>query len=703
MQRAMRCILLSVWSTQQTKPPGLTSLGVCFSGEDLGDYALSTQPVLALVAPPCVEDPVSVKFMNERLKLSGLTPEDVGAYPISSIRYDGVGSFCIPYPSNTMWRTRHDRAVNKYLQPKQIRDVWWPPQKDPREDKQDVLYIVEGELKAARFFKQWPTLNVVGIGGAWNGIEQLPDFTRRLLPNLLSCLAPHMIVRVVYDGDIETKPNIQMAATAMRHALNAAACRMELFRPPNGKGVDDWLEQTENPSIASLVAIDFGGLEESRKQLYRVLQCQFNEDKLILNELNASKILAHFMSGTIYEDKRLGLIKDGQITTYDEVENAAISYMQGEVNAYFKVPQISRGLKLAVSEKRDLLQEMIQKLEWDGVERLNTWGSKHLKSTFPAFADEWGRLLLTGMGLRILKPGTKADHVCILVGAQGIGKSTFFEDLSKFDGHQFYYALTDIAHGAGDANRTQGLMFARSVIVDLAEGVIFEHKKIAMDRFKQMLTQTHDEYRVVYSRSVCIEPRGFVFVGTTNRRDQLGDQTGSRRYLNLEVTEIARLPYNEKLQILAEVKHKEAEIRASNWYDLNITIEQVPEAIRQENSHISNAQELINAQYHRYDAREEFLVQLLDSGDVATLKDTKEMYITAGYYAVRSGDSSFVNKGMCGRILSASSSSPTFPYRLTYHRKRIPQLVMTQAQSHGYTQDINNAQLMINGYIVTRK
>lgn len=665
--------------------------------------AALTQTQLSLVAPNPVQDPFSIEFMNERLKLSGLEPEDVKAYPISPARYDGCAAFVIPYDSPLMYRIRINRSTNKYIQPPGIRDIWWPHQRDPRTNKNDVLFIIEGELKAARFFKKWPNASVVGIGGAWNGLEQLSDGTRRLLPNLQQCLSPEMRVIAIFDGDIVNKPNIQMAATALKHAVKAFSCDLEVFRPPEGKGVDDWLEARPDATLKDLIGIPFEQLEESKKQLYRTLGCSLNEDKLILNEINANKILRYYFDGRIYTDKRLGIIKDGELSNVEDLEHACIIYMQDEINAYFKVPQIRMGLSMALSVKRDLVQEKILSLTWDGVERLNTWGSKYFESTFPAFADEWGRLLMTGMALRILRPGTKCDYVCILIGAQGIGKSSFFEDLSKFDGHQFYYAVTDVSGNAGDSNRTQGQMFSKSVIVDLAEGVVFETKKVTMDRVKQMLTQTHDEYRVAYSRSPTVEPRGYVFVGTTNRLDQLGDQTGSRRFLNLQTTKITRLPYDEKLQILAEVKHKEAEIRASNWYTLNVALEQAPQALRDEHRHITNVQELINAQYHRADVRQELLENLLESEDVARLKDTKEMYITAGYLASRLGEDSSISKALCARVISAASSSPTFPFKLVNQRKRIPQLEMTEVQKYSYTQGINNDQMMINGYVATRK
>jgi len=659
---------------------------------------------LALVSPPQLDDPISVEFMHRDLARSGLEPKDIQAYPISSYRYDGAGSYVIPYRSATMYRTRHDRAVNKYLQPKNIRDIWWSHTQNLdkfRDD--DVLYIIEGEKKAARFLKKWPMINVIGIGGAWNGLEKVEDGTHRLLPNLQKCLRPGMRVIAIFDGDIQSKPGIQQAATSLRQAMIAHACDLEIFRPPFEKGVDDWLEIDPNASFKDLISIPFDALAESRKQLFKTLGCKFNDEKLILNELNASKILSHFFAGNVYIDKRLGIIQDGHVADVVQLEHSCIEYMQGEINAYFKTGCISTGIQLALTSHRDLVQEKMLSLEWDGVPRLDSWGSKYFETTFPAFADDWGRILMTGLGLRILKPGTKVDHACILIGAQGIGKSTFFEDLSRFEGQQFYYAITELSSNTGDSNRTQGQMLARSVIVDLAEGVIFETKKTAMDRAKQLITQTHDEYRVAYAKMPTIEERGFVFVGTTNRLDQLGDQTGSRRFLNLEVLKITRLPYNEKLQILAEVKAKEQELRATHWYNLKVTVDQAPEQLRNEHSHISDVQQLVNAQYHRADIRGDMVRDLIEAGELARMKDKGEFYITAGYLSARLGEDSSSAKSLCSRTLSALSSSPTFPYKLTSQRKRLNQLQMTEAQLFGYTHGITNDQQMINGYIITPK
>jgi predicted P-loop ATPase len=390
---------------------------------------------------------------------------------------------------------------------------------------------------------------------------------------------------------------------------------------------------------------------------------------------------------------------------YVSLEHEALTYIQGDLLPHMPAAKIKAGLQYALQgSQRDLLQDMFRNLVWDGTPRLDTWGSKHFQTDFPAYADEWGRQLMIGLTLRVLEPGTKVDRACILVGAQGIGKSTFFEELATFSGYSFYHACTELSSDQGDTNRTQTIAFARSLIVDLAEGVIFETHKAKMDRAKQRITQVVDEYREVYATATRKEKRGFIFVGTTNRTDQLGDNTGNRRFLVMRVEKITKLDYFTKLQIIAEIVARESEFRDSAWYDLKVSVDDAPEELRKEHEHITDVQTLVNTQFARPDAISEFVFDLLESGEPARLKDTNEMYITAGYVSSRMGNSIDASaKNMISRILSSLSSSPSFPYKLVSQRKRLPQLAIPGEMFPAYSGGITNNQQMINGYIVTKK
>ena len=666
------------------------------------------QPVLSLVRPLRSDESKSIDFMMADLARSGLVPEDLGAYPIALQALATVAAYIIPYPNPRMYRMRLDRATDKYTQPKGLREVWSSPHQDVHLFRNEpILYIIEGEKKAAKFVKTWPGLPTFGIGGAHNALIKQPDGSKRLLDDLVAAMRPGMRVVTIFDGDILTKPGIQQAAHNLNYAITQLGCTFEVYCPPLGKGVDDWLVADPDARLSDLTNVPLKELEESRKQLFQQLSLMMNEKGTpILNELNASKILIHRFTETSFIDKRLGLVNNGEVKDFQTLEYEAVEYVQGELLAHMPVAKIRYGLHNALAvTRRDLLQEMFRKLEWDGVRRLDTWASEYFGSTFPAYTNEWGRLLMTGLVLRVLEPGTKVDRACILVGAQGIGKSTFFEELATFDGYSFYHACTELSSDAGDGNRTQGSAFAKAVIVDLAEGVIFETKKIAMDRAKQRITQTHDEYREVYATSTRIEKRGFVFVGTTNRSDQLGDHTGSRRFLPITALSIKRLPYDVKMQIIAEVVAQEQDIRQSHWYDLRLDVSDAPEELRSEHAHITDVQTLVNTQFSRPDMLGEFIKDLLDAGEPARLRDSMNaMYITAGYVSARAGNSmDFGSKSMIARILSSLSSSTTFPYRLENIRKRLPQLAIPQEQLAMYTSGITNSQQMINGFVATRK
>jgi hypothetical protein len=516
-----------------------------------------------------------------------------------------------------------------------------------------------------------------------------------------------MSVCAIFDGDINTKPGIQQAAMGLALALQATGIEdFKIFHPPMGKGVDDWLTEDADAYITDLVELELTDMEMSRKQLFATLQLSMNEKGTpIINEMNLSRLIRHRFEPMLINDKRLGIIFTGELADAESFEFAAMEYIQDQVLPHAPKAKIETACAVAIANlHRDLLQELVQGLKWDGVPRLDTWAARYLETDFPAYTNEWGRYLMTGLVLRILQPGTKVDVACILAGAQGIGKSTFFEDLARFDGHDFYHACTELVSGGTDSNRTQVIAFKRSCVVDLAEGVIFETKKTTMDRSKQLQTQQTDEYREVYSKVTKIEKRGFVFVGTTNRLDQLGDATGSRRFLPIYVTNIKKLDYHEKLQIMAEVVAKELAIRESDWYRIRIEMDQVPEAMRENKRHITDVQTLVNTQFARPDAIAEFIVSLLESEDCAKMKDSGELYITAGYIVARNGKAGdFGSKNTVSRVLSQLSSSPTSPYKFSNQRKRLTQLKGSPQMLDLYAEGINNTQLMINGFIVTKK
>lgn len=666
------------------------------------------KPVLSLARPLPSDNPLSVEFMHKDLARSGLVPADMDAYAIELQGLASTPAFVIPYESERMYRIRYDRAVDKYSQPRGLREVWTSPHQNRELFRgMPTIYIVEGEKKAAKFVKTWPNLPTFGIGGCWNWSIKLETGQKQLLPVILESLKPGTKVVAIFDGDIQTKPGVQQAAHSLALVIANLGCTFEVYRPPNGKGVDDWLVADTSATLLDLVKIELTDLEVSRKQLYLQLDLSMNEKGTspVLNETACQKLLTHYFTDRLLVDKRIGPIYENEAVGWDSLEQIALEYIQGELLPHMPFAKIRSGLSIATKNlATDLLADLFRKLEWDGVKRVDTWATEYFESAFPAYTAEWGRQLIVGMVLRCLQPGTKVDKALILAGPQGVGKSTFFEELATFQNHKFYHACTELL-GDGDASRTQIIAFKRALIVDLAEGVVFETKKSVMDRTKQRITQVEDEYREVYAKASSIEKRGFIFVGTTNRTDQLGDATGSRRYLPIYVTKITKLPYDVKLQLIAEVVAQENAIRASNWHELRVTIEDAPDELRHERGHIKNIQELVNTQFARPDYSSEFIQNLIEEGRLATLKEEPDTYfITANYISARDPDSfEFKSKNMVGRILSSLSTSETFPYKLEVKRRYLATLNMGPEVLGLYMNGINNKVALLNGYVVTKK
>ena len=163
---------------------------------------------------------------------------------------------------------------------------------------------------------------------------------------------------------------------------------------------------------------------------------------------------------------------------------------------------------------------------WDRVPRLNHWlydyagvdrGSDEKPNTYAAWA---GRKYLISAVARIMQPGCQADHVLVLEGNTGIGKSTLCRTLSMgwFDDH------------LDDMHSKDAMMKVRGVwMVELKElDVVLRSERNAETTVKSFIDRRHDRYRAVYGRREETTPRQCVFIGTTERSDWLRAETGRR-------------------------------------------------------------------------------------------------------------------------------------------------------------------------------
>jgi predicted P-loop ATPase len=166
------------------------------------------------------------------------------------------------------------------------------------------------------------------------------------------------------------------------------------------------------------------------------------------------------------------------------------------------------------------VREYLNSLEWDGEPRLDRWLATYLgaKAKEP-YLSAVSRKVLCAMVARVFRPGIKFDHVLVLEGKQGVGKSSVVNILGG------KWTL-DATLNLRDKDSVQSL-FGRW-IVELGELTGIKHADL--ETMKAFISRGTDHIRVSYGRWAQDYPRQCIFVGTTNEEQYLKDSTGERRF-----------------------------------------------------------------------------------------------------------------------------------------------------------------------------
>lgn len=253
----------------------------------------------------------------------------------------------------------------------------------------------------------------------------------------------------------------------------------------------------------------------------------------------------------------------------------------------------------AVHVVRDYLNGIV----WDGIPRLDQAFIDYLGAEDTAYTRSVTRKLFCAGVARVFDPGIKYDYLVVLIGPQGLGKSTFIR-IMGIDWYSDSLKITDMKDKTA-AEKLQGMW-----VLELSEMDGFSKTETTV--IKSFLAMVEDMFRPAFGRLTVRRPRQCVMVGTSNQRDFLTDETGNRRFwpvdckviepsksvfkeLNLEIGQIwaeavARWKAGESLYMDAEMEmiaemqqaeHKQEDPRQgvileflerpipANWYSLD--------------------------------------------------------------------------------------------------------------------------------------
>jgi putative DNA primase/helicase len=211
-----------------------------------------------------------------------------------------------------------------------------------------------------------------------------------------------------------------------------------------------------------------------------------------------------------------------------------VAWFQRKLKMNVTPPTAYRCARLVADKFRyHPVRDYLNGLVWDGKPRLIEWLIRYCNAgSKPAQPEEYlkrvGPWFLISAVARIYQPGCQADHIIILEGEQGAGKSTLASILAV---KEEWFAVHAVDFHDKDAYQ----VLRGHWILELSE--LGNIKKGDTSKHKQFISQRTDTYRESYGTHVKHYKRQCVFVGTVDEGEYLKDDK-NRRFWPVNVSHI---------------------------------------------------------------------------------------------------------------------------------------------------------------------
>jgi putative DNA primase/helicase len=186
------------------------------------------------------------------------------------------------------------------------------------------------------------------------------------------------------------------------------------------------------------------------------------------------------------------------------------------------------------------IRDYLNGLIWDNVPRVDSVFVDYFGAKNSIYIREAARKTLCGAVARVMRPGVKFDSVTILIGDEGLYKSTFWKRLGK----QWFSDSFFKVDGKDALEQIQGAW-----IIEIAE--LAGTRKGDAESVKHFFSKDKDEYRPAYGHVREEYPRQCIFVGTSNIWAVLKDPTGNRR-MNPVTGDVAKSTKSVDLDLVGE-------------------------------------------------------------------------------------------------------------------------------------------------------
>ena len=369
-------------------------------------------------------------------------------------------------------------------------------------------------------------------GGKFLFSHHATDPASGKLCNAFDLVRLHLFGHLDEDAKPDTPTNklpsfVQMCQTAVQDENVARlmnqeryAQAVEMFAGESNSGLSD------SGVLSSEQSVDWMSQMKISPETGKPLKTVENVLLILENDPQLKGIVVFDeFSNRLYVTGRLPWDSSGRRRDWKDADDAGLRCYMEKVYGITGKERITDGFLLYCElHKVNLVQQFLTALPaWDGTARLDRLFIDYLGAADNAYIRAVARKSLCAAVARAMQPGVKYDTMPILVGAQGIGKST----LLRLLGADWFNDSLNTFEGKEACEMIQG-----SWLIELQE--LNGLNKSEENAVKQFLSKTDDIYREPYGRRTGRYPRRCVFFGTTNDDEFLRDKTGARRFLPVD-------------------------------------------------------------------------------------------------------------------------------------------------------------------------
>lgn len=188
-------------------------------------------------------------------------------------------------------------------------------------------------------------------------------------------------------------------------------------------------------------------------------------------------------------------------------------------------------VKLEAEHQFDSAQLWLSEVipEWDGVSRIHRFYPDYLMTADTPYTRALGNYSWTAQAGRILEPGLQVDMVPVLVGAEGLRKTSALK--AMVPAKEFY----------GEFNMSKDDIELARLMRGKLVGELAELRGISArdgEAIKAWITRTDEEWTPKYRERSTALARRVVFYGTSNDDDFLQAHMGERRWAPVTVLSV---------------------------------------------------------------------------------------------------------------------------------------------------------------------